>query len=178
MEALQTRIEACAAALDTVRDLLAFKHTPMEIRAAIDSVKTTLEAFEINQAFLQHYEDRLLTHHFANGLYAREAILEKGTIGVTAIHEEENISVMIKGKLGIVTEDKGAVILEGPAVFKTPSGTRRLIFVMEDAIFVTVHPNPQNSRDTAALIARITAKDFNELADAFESVSSICGGEA
>lgn len=178
MDALITsRIEACAAALDGVRDLMAGEHTPLQIRAGIDRVRECLEMFPENEAFLQDYQDRLLTHHFANGLYAREAILEQGTIGVTAIHEEQNISVMAKGKIAVITE-QGCQILEGPRVFTTPSGTRRLIFVMEDTLFVTVHPNPKNERDTDVLVARITAKNFDELAAKFDELSTVCGGDA
>lgn len=174
---IQTAIAACASAIDAVLDLTSRAHSPLEMRECIDRVRVALEAFPANEKFLEDYQDRLLTHHFANGLYAREAILEKGTLGVTAIHEEQNISVMAKGKIAVITEN-GHQILEGPKVFTTPSGTRRFILVLEDTLFVTVHPNPENMRDTAALVARITAKDFAEMASAFDSISTVCGGEA
>lgn len=178
MDAVITnRIEAAAAALDGVRDLMSREYTPMEVRAGIDRVREALEAFPENQKFLDDYQKRLLTHHFANGLYAREAILEAGTIGVTGIHEEQNISVMAKGKIAVITE-QGCSILEGPKVFTTPSGTRRLIFVIEDTVFVTVHPNPNEERDTDVLVARITAKNFEEMASKFDALSTVCGGEA
>lgn len=96
-----------------------------------------------------------LRHIFADGLYGREWTCKKGNFIVTEKWLEQNISSLIKGKVAVVSCD-GFQQIEAPAFFVTEPGTQRFMLILEDTVFTTVHPNPDNERDVNALLERMT----------------------
>ena len=119
---------------------------------------------------IQRFEDALLTlpqitekhlsHKFVNKMYWRERLLLKGEVHTTMIHKEDGISVILTGRIVVITEEI-AVEITAPAMFETKAGTKRIIFVEEDCLFNTVHPNPTDCRDIEALEERLATTDFS-----------------
>ena len=103
-----------------------------------------------------------LEHHFINKMYWRERPIKAGWAITTKIHREAGITVILYGSLLFMTEE-GFTRIKGPAMFETHPGTKRVILVEEDALFSTIHPNFEDTRDVDALEARITAPDFSFL---------------
>ena len=95
-----------------------------------------------------------LEHIFTSGLYGRHWSAPRGTYLVTELWKEPNISSLIKGKIAVMST-KGQQILEAPRFFVTPAGTQRVMFIIEDTEFTTVHPNPDEERDTDILLDRL-----------------------
>ena len=121
--------------------------TPEARRDAIGALEATMSQFpQVEQP---------LTHHFLPGLYQREVFNPKGCLIITKRHKESNFSFVMRGKLLVIT-DEGEKTIEGPAYFKTYPGTKRVLYSLEDTVFVTVHPNPTNCEDLELLEDRLS----------------------
>lgn len=148
-----TATQAVAGALATLFQVLE-SGTKAERRAAIAAVEAAMEKCpQVEQP---------LEHQFAPGLYARKIVNPKGSLIATKIHKQANFSFVLRGRLGVITED-GIKTIQAPAFFRTEPGTKRLIFAQEEVEFITVHPNQDNTEDLELLESRIIATDFDEI---------------
>lgn len=75
----------------------------------------------------------------ADGVYAREIFIPKGTALVGEIHMKAQINVVSKGKIRVATEE-GVRTIEAPCTFVSPAGTKRAGFVLEDTVWTTFLP--------------------------------------
>lgn len=125
----------------------------MNRRKAIENLESVMNEFPAIE--------QPLTHHWAEGLYAREIFNPKGCLIVTKIHKQPNFSFIMRGKLTVITEE-GQMTLVAPKFFKTNAGTKRVLFSHEDTVFVTVHPNIDNCEELEVLENRIIANDMKE----------------
>lgn len=89
-------------------------------------------------------------HHFADGLYAREITILAGTILTGKVHSTEHLNVVSKGRIAVWTED-GMKIVTAPCTLVSRPGTKRVGFALEDTVWTTIHANPENLTDLAAL---------------------------
>ena len=101
-------------------------------------------------------------HYFANGMYAREITIPKGVTLVGAVHKMENLAVLSKGRLELVT-DAGTVTLEAPCVVTVKPGTKNAALALEDAVWTNFLPNPDNETDTDKLVEVFTHSKACEL---------------
>ena len=104
-----------------------------------------------------------LRHSFGEGVYVREIFNPATSLIVTKVHKYAHPFFLLKGSMSIRTQDGEVFKIKAPHYGITPAGTQRIIYVHEDAIFVTVHPNPDNTRDIEKLEERLVANDFDEL---------------
>lgn len=95
-------------------------------------------------------------HNFIDGVYTRTVYMPAGTLWTGQIHSKEHIVIVSKGSANVVSEDHGATFLQAPAIFNSPAGVKRLLFIQTDMIFTTVHPNPTNTRDLKQLEHALT----------------------
>lgn len=96
-----------------------------------------------------------LEHLFVPGLYVRKIFNPKGSLIVTATHKTEHPFVLLSGHLRIYDQAEGRVHdLRAPKLGVTAPGTRRVIYAVEDSVFVTFHPNPDDETDLDALEER------------------------
>jgi hypothetical protein len=84
--------------------------------------------------------DMPLTHRFTPGLYVREIFLPKGAFVISKIHKTEHPYTVIKGHASVLTEDGKVQQIKAPFVGITKPGTRRVLFVHEDCVWLTFHP--------------------------------------
>jgi hypothetical protein len=89
-------------------------------------------------------------HHFADGLYAREITIPAGTILTGKVHSTEHLNIISAGRIAVWTED-GMKIVAAPCTLISRPGTKRVGFALEDTVWTTIHANPQNLTDLAAL---------------------------
>jgi hypothetical protein len=106
-----------------------------------------------------------LKHVFAPGgackhVYAREIFIPAGTAIVGKIHKHAHLNMLMRGRVSVFTE-KGREEFEGPLTMVSQAGTKRAVYAIEDAIWVTVHLT--NSMDLAEIEDEIIAKDFEQL---------------
>lgn len=121
-----------------------------------DEAITRIEAFGNYAATVITPPDCPLTHHFPDKLYAREIFMPAGSIVVSRVHRFDNPFFIMRGKVTVLSENEGRVIYEAPHHGITRPGTRRLLLVHEDTVWVTVHPNPENIRDVETLENTLT----------------------
>lgn len=114
-----------------------------------------------------------LKHSFGDGLYVREIFLPKGMLLTSAIHKFEHPYFILKGDVTVLTEE-GVVRIKAPFQGMTPPGTKRLIQVHEDTIWITVHATDE--RDVVKARAELTARDFSEI-PAREETKELIKGE-
>jgi len=80
-----------------------------------------------------------LIHRFVPGMYCREIFMPAGAVMTTMIHRYEHFAFILTGKARVVSEDRGDEIIEAPAVIVTKPGTKRVLHILEDMRWATVH---------------------------------------
>ena len=104
-----------------------------------------------------------IVHSFADGMYIRECRVPSGFLFVSELHKYDHPYFLQKGKLRICSEDAD-ITLTAPHYGITKKGTKRLVFVEEDVVWITCHAT--NETNTEKILEDITAEysDF-ELED-------------
>lgn len=101
-------------------------------------------------------------HTFIDGIYVRTVLMRAGSLVTGKIHRKEHIVIVSKGCASVVSEEFGSQQIGSPQIFVSPPGVKRLLFIHEDMIFTTVHPNPSNTRDIAKLESELMVPSFEE----------------
>lgn len=114
------------------------------------------------RAQINRLEARLLTmpqvdcpvrHIFASGMYAREMTIPAGTVITGAVHKTQHITILSKGRIQVLREE-GVIELTAPATFISSPGTKNAVHVIEEAVWTTFHPNPDDEHDLDVLVPR------------------------
>jgi hypothetical protein len=131
--------------------------TPAERRQKIIRLHAALEADPEHLTA----DDFVTRHHFAPGQYAREIELPKGRVVVGKIHRHAHVNVVSKGRVLVFTEGEGVIKIEAPATFVSTPGTKRVVYVLSDAVWTTVHVT--NETDLDKIEAEIIAPTYEAL---------------
>jgi quercetin dioxygenase-like cupin family protein len=102
-----------------------------------------------------------LKHSFTEGIYLREITLPKGSIAIGKLHKHENAWFLLSGELAIVTEN-GTEFYQAPYYAISPPGTKRVVYAVEDCIFVNVHPNPEEIKDIDTLEEKFVCNSYKD----------------
>jgi hypothetical protein len=100
-------------------------------------------------------------HHFAPGSYGREMTLPAGLVVVGKIHKHAHINVISKGRVQVFTEQEGVLELAAPCTFVSSPGTKRVVYVLEETVWTTVHVTDKT--DLAEIEREVIATDFMEV---------------
>jgi hypothetical protein len=100
-----------------------------------------------------------LKHNFADGMYVREIQVPKGNLVVTKIHKLAHPCFILTGDCSVLT-DLGVMRVHAPYYMITPAGTKRVVYVHEDTVWVTVHRT--DSFDLDAIEDEIISTSFEE----------------
>jgi len=100
-----------------------------------------------------------LNHRFVGGMYIREIFTPKAQIFTTAIHKKDHMYFFMKGELSILSED-GIKRIKAPYYGITTAGTKRIVYVHEDTIWITVHETKAKTVNEA--LEDIIAKNFKD----------------
>ena len=118
---------------------------------------------EINQdkdlPAYQGYEEGYVKHSFADGQYIRAITMPEGMVIATKIHNQNHPFFVMKGKCSVYSE-KGTEIIEAPYHGITDSGTKRLLYIPEECVWVTVHCTDKLT--LAEVEEECIAKDFEK----------------
>lgn len=98
--------------------------------------------------------DIAVTHRFAPGLYMREIRVPADTLMTGRVHKAEHVSVMVSGCMTTLVDGEMRRI-EGYHPFIAPPGTKRVGYTHTEMVWLTVHHNPENLRDIAAIEAML-----------------------
>lgn len=102
-------------------------------------------------------------HRFATGLYAREITIPAGTLMTGKVHKADHVSIILSGEMNVLTET-GMRHVVGPEVYISPAGTKRIGIALTDVRWITVHVNPDDSRDIELIEARVAEPWTPEMA--------------
>jgi hypothetical protein len=100
---------------------------------------------ELEVAMLKHEPvDCPLAHTFLPGMYIREIFMPKGKDGketwvTSQVHNTMHPYFIMKGKVAVYSENDKVQIIEAPFRGVTKPNTRRVIKILEDCIWATVH---------------------------------------
>jgi hypothetical protein len=101
-----------------------------------------------------------LKHSFGDGLYIREITMPKGMLVTSKIHKTTHPYFVVSGDVSVQT-DKGIVRIKGPCWGITQAGTKRLLYLHEETVWVTVHATQET--DLEKIEEQLIAKDTKEL---------------
>ena len=112
----------------------------------------------ITKEFLEHPQVECpVTHNFAPDIYIREIFMPADTVVIGHKHLTEHFNVILKGKcrvmIGDVVEE-----LTAPCTFVSGAGSQKIVNVLEDCIWQTVHSKPDNATDIETLESRYVIK--------------------
>lgn len=74
--------------------------------------------------------------YFAEGVYAREITIPKGTVLCGRIHNKSQINTISKGDISVTT-DQGVVRVQAPFTIVSPPGTKRAGYAHEETVWTT-----------------------------------------
>jgi hypothetical protein len=102
-------------------------------------------------------------HYFAHGMYLRTVFSPAGSVIVGKVHKTEHFYAVLTGRVQ-VTSDKGVLDLnasrDGPQILTSPVGSKRAVYVVEDAWRMTVHLNPDDETDIETVESRLVEDDL------------------
>lgn len=135
---------------------VAHRYSPTEIRAAIhaleDRIKTEGLDLGADSCPVQHF--------FAPGSYAREITMPEGMVVIGKIHRHAHINVISRGKVRVLTYE-GCQEYEAPCTFVSSPGTKRMVFILDDTVWTTVHVTDKT--DLAEIEREVILQDYKEL---------------
>ena len=107
-------------------------------------------------------EDFPVEHYFApqqkgvTGLYARSLFRPAGTFIVGHAHKHSHLSIVLHGRLRVLTNGQVREIVGPSKPFLTEAGVRKATYAVEDTTLITFHPT--NTTDPDKLEAELVDK--------------------
>ena len=92
-----------------------------------------------------------VTHRFTNGMYIRQIFMPAGTLVASKVHKTQHPYTILQGVVSVYIDGVGVERLEAGHMGITEPGTHRLLYIHEDTVWVTFHPNPDNITDLKIL---------------------------
>ena len=103
-----------------------------------------------------------MKHYFSDGIYVREITIPAGMVIVGKIHKHRHPNFLLKGKVMVITEQKGEEMIEGPCFMMSEGGTKRALYAVTDLVWTTIHHNPTNTQDLNKIEDIVIAKNYDE----------------
>lgn len=101
-----------------------------------------------------------LEHHFCNGVYARQITMPANTFVIGKRHKTSHFNIILKGKAKVLID--GVVsIIEAPCILNSNSDVRKILYIIEDMTWVTIHPTNETDvqKLESDLVHEITQHD-------------------
>jgi len=80
----------------------------------------------------------MITHHFSDGLYAKQAVILAGTVVLKHTHNFNHLSILAKGKAAVMKSD-AVEIIEAPACIEIHAGLEHGIKAITDCVWFCIH---------------------------------------
>lgn len=87
-----------------------------------------------------------IKHHFSQGVYAREMFMPKGALITGKIHKYQQLNILSKGDVTVVTED-GRKRVQAGFHLVAEAGAKRAFFAHEDSIWTVIHGTEETDVD-------------------------------
>lgn len=93
-------------------------------------------------------------HLFAPGMYVRKCTIQADAYVIGKKHRHQHPTMLTKGEATINT-DAGMVRITAPHIWISQAGAQRALYTHTECEFVTVHLNPDDTRDLEAIEADV-----------------------
>lgn len=104
-----------------------------------DNTNIREKVFAFEALSKQHPQiDLKVINYFSHGVYARELHIPAGIILTGEIHKYENLNILSKGEMRVLTEN-GMENVSAPFTIVSPPGTKRIAYTLTDCIWTTIH---------------------------------------
>ena len=91
-------------------------------------------------------EELPLTHTFSESVYCREIFMPAGMIVVGHVHKTTHINIVSKGK-ALVWMNGEVVEITAPFTFESKAGVRKVLYIIEDMFWSTIHVTNETDTD-------------------------------
>lgn len=115
-----------------------------------------IESLESKLLKLPQVKYTLRTFH-APGVYLREIAMPRGALIVGHEHLTEHFNIVAKGAALVVIGGR-VERMEAPYAVVSGAGVRKVLLILEDMVWYTVHANPTNERNEAVLEQMMVVK--------------------
>lgn len=99
----------------------------------------------------------------APGVYAREITIPKGVVLIGAVHKTQNLAVLSKGKLRLVTGECTTDIEASPTPLTVNHGSMNAAYALEESVWTNYFSNPTNEKDPRKLVEMFSEMNYDEL---------------
>lgn len=103
-----------------------------------DAYRDTIEQVEAKLLTVPQVECPL-RHMFAPNVYLREVTMPKGSVIIGHEHKTEHFNIVLKGSANVVVDGVSEYI-EAPCIFVSKAGVRKVLTILEEMVWATVHP--------------------------------------
>jgi quercetin dioxygenase-like cupin family protein len=80
----------------------------------------------------------MISHHFSDGLYAKESRFSEGTAILKHTHNFSHLSILAKGKVAVMIGEEIEVI-EAPACIEIKAGITHGVKAITDCVWFCIH---------------------------------------
>lgn len=129
-----------------------------------DEVRELIAAFE-NEMLLMGQLDIPIAHHFSKGVYARQMTMPKNSLIVGKIHKFENLNILSKGEVTVLSID-GMFRVKAPYTVVSSPGVKRLMFAHEETVWTTILGTGE--KDVDKIEEDFIAKSYDEVVYSLE----------
>jgi quercetin dioxygenase-like cupin family protein len=86
----------------------------------------------------------MISHHFSDGLYAKESRFSEGTAILKHTHEFSHLSILAKGKVAVMIGEEIEVI-EAPACIEIKAGLTHGVKAITDCVWFCIHATDEKN---------------------------------
>ncbi len=110
-----------------------------------------------------------LKHTFGDGLYIREITMPKGCLLTSKLHKTTHPYFVLSGDVSVMTPD-GPIRIIAPYSGITKAGTKRILYIHEETVWVTVHATKET--DLEKIEDELIAKNYEGLPEEVKKILS------
>lgn len=108
------------------------------VTAVMDRIREAIS--DVPQAEIE------VTHYHAEGLLARQAVIQQGVTVVGKIHLTGHINVLLEGTIDVMTE-LGVERYTAPAVIVSQAGEQKVGYALTKTTWLTIHATTETDPD-------------------------------
>jgi|TARA_Y100000310_G_scaffold238398_1_gene241772 hypothetical protein len=97
-----------------------------------------------------------LEHFFAPGIYMRKITMPKGVTGMGHKHTGKHYNIIMRGKVNVMIGEELIQVVKQGDIFISQEGDQKVLHMVEETEWMTVHHNPDDETDIETLEKRYT----------------------
>lgn len=132
--------------------------TKSQVQSFISNIEETVKAVNLDNPGSEIQPP--VTHHFSKGVYAREIFIPKGSFIVGKIHKFENLNILSRGDISILSID-GVIRAKAPYTVVSSPGVKRVAYAHEDCVWTTIHGTEE--KDVEKIEEIFIAKSYEDV---------------